>query len=159
MTTFLTALQIFCSLLIVALVLLQPAKQGAGAFASTQGGPMGNAAGSTPLFKITMFLAGFVMLASIIVSRSKIQEAKISAVDDLKVTELKKTEAEPVTDLTQAPAKSTATPSTNSTTTAPSAAPLTAPKAAPTAPTTAAPAPKATTSAKPTEAPAKTRSK
>ncbi len=114
MITFLTILQIFCSFLIIALVLLQPAKQGASAFSSGQGGPMGNAAGSTPLFKITMVLAAFLMLSSIVISRTRIQEAKTSAVDDLKITELQKpAQEEKVTDLTTVdPSKNAASPAT-----------------------------------------------
>jgi protein translocase SecG subunit len=124
MITFLTVLQILSCALIIALILLQPAKQGASAFSATPG-PMGSSAGSTPLFKITMFLAAFLMLSSIIVSRYRIQESNASMVDSLKVDSIKKTD-DPVVDLTKdAAAPSNAT--TNSTT-----APSTAPGAAPT---------------------------
>jgi protein translocase SecG subunit len=147
MISFLTGLQLFSSFLIVALVLLQPAKQGASAFANTQTGPMGNAAGSTPLFKMTMFLAAFLMLSSLIISRTRIVDAKSSAVDDLTATSVAKpTESEPVTDLTKpAPldpkAQSTANPKEGAPTAKPEAAP--AQPSAPQAPSAQpAPAPK-----------------
>ncbi len=112
MISFLSIVQVISSVLIVSLILLQPAKQGASAFAASQG-PMGNAAGSTPLFKITMFLAAFLMLSSVIISRYRIQTANISTVDSMTATEVKKSDDESVVDLTQeAPATTSPAPGT-----------------------------------------------
>lgn len=83
MTTLLTTLMVIGSFIIVAAVLLQPAK--GGAMGPLGGGGsqsiFGSGGATSFLFKLTMWTAAFIMVASIFLSRQKIQDAKTSVID------------------------------------------------------------------------------
>ena len=80
METLLTVLQVIACIVLVTSVLLQPSKGGA-AFSASPQGVFGSSGGTNFLFKVTMAMAAFLMVSSIILSRDKIQEAKRSFID------------------------------------------------------------------------------
>lgn len=80
METFITVIQVLCAILLVAAVLLQPAKGGSFMAASSQNAHMSNAPTSF-LFKLTMGLAAVIMISSLYLSREAINSAASSVID------------------------------------------------------------------------------
>lgn len=79
---FLTVLQLLAAVVLVASVLLQPAK-GDGAFAPSSQNISGNSAGTNFLFKAAMTCAAFLALSSLYITWSNIKESKSSVIDQL----------------------------------------------------------------------------
>ena len=151
--TFLKALMVIASILVVATVLLQPAKSGA---MSPLGGSsqsvFGSTGGTTFLFQVTMLSAIFIMLSSLGIAWHRIQLSRSSVIDAstiVPVTTPANPAAAPGTPAPPAPgtpvaspgagnAASAATPTAAATTPKASAQPaarVPAPNAAPAAPT------------------------
>lgn len=80
MATLITVLQVFCSLLIITFVLLQPSKGGS-FFAGSSQGVFGSSGGLTFFFKATMWLMAVLMFSSLFLSWQKIHESKSSVVE------------------------------------------------------------------------------
>lgn len=85
MATLITVLQVFCSLLIITFVLLQPSKGGS-FFAGSSQGVFGSSGGLTFFFKATMWLMAVLMFSSLFLSWQKIHESKSSVVESTPIS-------------------------------------------------------------------------
>lgn len=80
MTTLFTVLMTLACLILVTAVLLQPSKGGAALGGSAQS-VFGSSGATSFLFKITMWMAAFIMISSIFLSRHRIQESRKSVIN------------------------------------------------------------------------------
>ena len=80
MTTLFTVLQILACLILITAVLLQPSKGGAALGGSAQS-VFGSSGATSFLFKITMWMAFFIMASSIYLSHYRIQESRRSVIN------------------------------------------------------------------------------
>jgi protein translocase SecG subunit len=82
MESFITVLQILSCILLVTAILFQPAAKGSSFMASSsQNASMGSSGGTSFLFKLSMFVAAFLMLSSLFLSRNSIQKSKSSVIE------------------------------------------------------------------------------
>jgi len=79
MLTLITVLQVIACVLVIAFVLLQPAKGGSFFTGSTEG-VFGSSGGTTFLFRATMWLVAFLMISCLYVSRVKVKSSQDSII-------------------------------------------------------------------------------
>lgn len=112
MESLITVLQVLASVLLVASILLQPAKSGGGLVLSSGNPGTSGSKDYHPLFKITFYLATFLLISSLGLSWFKINKRSSSVVDKLAIPSLE-AGAESSTvpaDITTTPAETTTTP-------------------------------------------------
>ena len=85
MVSFITLLQVFVCLLMVALILLQPSKGGSFFTASNQG-VFGSSGGTTFLFRATMWCGVFLAVTCLFLTWFKVHESGQSIINDTSVT-------------------------------------------------------------------------
>ena len=88
MTTVLSILLVLACIILVASILLQPAKAGASALGGSSNSVFGSTGGTTFLFRVSMWSAGFIMAGCLFLSWYKISTAKESSIDTLALPSL-----------------------------------------------------------------------
>ena len=85
MESLITVLQVLASVLLVACILLQPAKSGGGLVLSSGNPGTSGSKDYHPLFKVTFYLATFLLVSSLGLSWFKINKRSSSVIDQLEL--------------------------------------------------------------------------
>ena len=104
MLTLVTVLQVLVSILVIALVLLQPSKGGSFFSASNQG-VFGSSGGTNFLFKATMWCSLFLAVSCLFLSWFKVQQSGESVIVETKIAPQPGTIPPPAAPAPAAPSK------------------------------------------------------